>query len=118
VICHPDGSQGPGGSHNTNEKTLDKNAKKFCKEVKDVSLSKSFESVQMVYGKSTEMYIFTVSWVRGCDGKEQGVGTEDVCYKRIMGNWNSCNNKGQGGSTRSSCIELAYRPGAIVGADD
>lgn len=118
VVCHPDGSQGPGGSHTTDEDTLDKNAKKFCKEVKDVSLSESFESVQMVYGKSTDMYIFTVSWVRGCDGEEQGVDTNNVCHERMMGNWNNCNNKGQGGSTRSGCIEWGYRPGAIEDDDD
>ncbi|KAH6874178.1 hypothetical protein B0T10DRAFT_552941 [Thelonectria olida] len=118
IVCHPDGSQRPGRSHHTDEKTLDKNAKKFCKEVKDVVLSNNFESVQKVYGKSTELYIFTISWVRGCDAKEQSVGTEDAGYKRMMGNWNGCNNKGQGGSTRDRCIEWAYRPDAIVGAHD
>lgn len=118
IVCHPDGSQRPGRSHHTDEKTLDKNAKKFCKEVKDVVLSNNFESVQKVYGKSKELYIFTISWVRGCDAKEQSVGTEDAGYKRMMGNWNGCNNKGQGGSTRDRCIEWAYRPDAIVGAHD
>ncbi|KAI5465165.1 hypothetical protein BGZ63DRAFT_379512 [Mariannaea sp. PMI_226] len=114
LVCHPDGSQSPGGSHYTGEEKLDTYARQFCEEVKDVSLSENFESVQIIYGGSKEMYIFTVSWVPGCDGDEQSVSEAgEVCYNTLVANWKDCNNRGQGGGKRSGCVVWTYRPGAI-----
>jgi hypothetical protein len=119
LVCHPDGSQGPSGYHNTDESKLEKYATKFCKAIDGVSLTEKFQSVQLIYGQSTALYIFTVSWMPGCKGDQQSItGAGSLCYNTIMEDWRSCNNKGQGGYKTKGCVMWMYRPGAIEDADE
>ncbi|KAH7109927.1 hypothetical protein B0J13DRAFT_569559 [Dactylonectria estremocensis] len=108
----------PHGTYNTDEDKLEKYTKEFCSTVEGTSLTTN-QGLQYIYGIDTELLIFTVSWVPGCEGGKQSITESgNLCSNTMINNWRKCNNGGQGGYTIRDCVMWIYRPNIIEGSDD